>query len=87
MHAASSSLHANDWSPDQYEFELLYGVRPDWQRSLRDEGLLVRVYLPFGADWWPYAARRVAENPRNFLLLGRALLGPKYEDVDIDGLS
>jgi len=73
---------ANGWSPAQYEFEMLYGVRPDWQQSLRTEGFSVRVYLPFGLDWWPYAARRVGENPRNLLLLGRALLGPKYEHVN-----
>lgn len=76
---------ANDWSPDQYEFEMLYGVRPDWQQSLRGEGFSVRVYLPFGTDWWPYAARRVGENPRNFLLLGRALFGPKYQRANLAG--
>jgi proline dehydrogenase len=64
----------NGWRPDQYEFELLYGVRPDWQQELREQGLAVRVYLPFGTDWWPYAIRRVGERPRNVLLLGRALL-------------
>ncbi len=65
---------ANGWRPDQYEFELLYGVRPGWQQQLRAQGQAVRVYLPFGTDWWPYAIRRVGENPRNLLLLGRALM-------------
>jgi len=66
--------HTNGWRPDQYEFELLYSVRPDWQRQLRQQDVAVRVYLPFGTDWWPYAIRRVGERPRNLLLLGRALL-------------
>jgi proline dehydrogenase len=68
---------ASGWTPDQYEFELLYGVRSDWQRELRRLGQAVRVYLPFGSDWWPYAIRRVGENPRNLLLLGRTLLRRK----------
>lgn len=61
------------WAPDDFEFEMLYGVRPDWQLALRRLGYNVRVYLPFGADWWPYAIRRVGENPRNAWLLARAL--------------
>lgn len=71
---------ANGWSPDRYEFELLYGVRPDWQRRLRTEGFSVRAYMPFGADWLPYSLRRVGENPRNLLLLGRAILGATYAE-------
>jgi proline dehydrogenase len=69
----------NGWPPDQYEFELLYGVRPDWQQQLRAQGQAVRVYLPFGTDWWPYAIRRVGENPRNIVLLGRTLLARRRE--------
>lgn len=61
------------WTPDDFEFEMLYGVRPDWQLALRRLGYNVRVYLPFGADWWPYAIRRVGENPRNAWLLARSL--------------
>lgn len=61
------------WPPDGFEFEMLYGVRPDWQLALRGLGYNVRVYLPFGGDWWPYAIRRVGENPRNAWLLARSL--------------
>jgi len=61
------------WPPDAFEFEMLYGVRPDWQLALRRLGYNVRVYLPFGGDWWPYAVRRVGENPRNAWLLARTL--------------
>lgn len=78
---------ANHWPPDQYEFEMLYGVRPDWQQSLRSDGISVRVYLPFGTDWWPYAARRVGENPRNLLLLGRELFRPNYKRTNLAASS
>ncbi|MNL14817.1 Proline dehydrogenase 1 [compost metagenome] len=61
------------WPAGGFEFEMLYGVRPDWQLALRALGYNVRVYLPFGADWWPYAIRRVGENPRNAWLLARSL--------------
>lgn len=61
------------WAPEDFEFEMLYGVRPDWQMALRGLGYNVRVYLPFGGDWWPYAIRRVGENPRNAWLLARSL--------------
>ncbi|NMU93427.1 proline dehydrogenase [Achromobacter ruhlandii] len=61
------------WGADEFEFEMLYGVRPDWQLALRRLGYAVRVYLPFGADWWPYAVRRVGEHPRNAWLLERSL--------------
>lgn len=62
------------WQPGQYEFEMLYGVRAPLQRRLRELGEQVRLYLPFGRDWWPYAVRRVGENPRNAALLARALV-------------
>lgn len=61
------------WAPEAFEFEMLYGVRPDWQLALRQLGYAVRVYLPFGQDWWPYAVRRIGEHPRNAWLLARSL--------------
>ena len=77
-----ATAEGNGWGPQEYEFEMLYGVRPAWQQELRARGLSVRVYLPFGSDWWPYATRRVGEHPRNVLLLGRALLGRSYQPTD-----
>ena len=62
------------WAAGSYEFEMLYGVRPTLQRDLAKRGERVRVYVPFGRDWWPYAVRRVGENPRNGWLLARALV-------------
>ncbi len=66
---------SNGWTQGQYEFELLYGVRPALLHELRDQGERVRVYLPFGRDWWPYAIRRVGEAPRNAWFAVRALWG------------
>jgi proline dehydrogenase len=63
------------WAAADFEFEMLHGVRPALQRQLRDEGWTVRLYLPFGQAWWPYAVRRVGESPRNARLLLRAVIG------------
>jgi proline dehydrogenase len=64
--------------PDGYEFEMLYGAHREGERRLRAEGYSVRLYIPFGVDWWPYAVRRVGEHPRNALLLGRSLMRREY---------
>lgn len=63
------------WQAGEYEFEMLYGVRTELQKHLRAQGEQVRLYLPFGKDWWPYAVRRVGESPRNAALLARAVTG------------
>ena len=61
-------------TPETYEFQMLYGIRPDEQRRLAASGHTVRVYVPFGDDWYAYFMRRLAEKPANLALLGRALL-------------
>lgn len=58
-----------------YEFQMLYGVRRDLQRQLVREGYRVRVYVPFGSQWYPYLMRRMAERPANLLLFLRSLVG------------
>ena len=63
-----------DWRADEYEFEMLLGVRADAAESLARRGERIRLYLPFGRDWWPYAMRRIGENPRNACLLMRSLI-------------
>ncbi len=68
------------WDKDRYEFEMLYGVRDELQQELLDRGEQVRLYVPFGTAWWPYAVRRVGESPRNVRLLLRALLGSRRKD-------
>jgi proline dehydrogenase len=56
-----------------YEFQMLYGIRPDEQRRLVAAGHLVRVYVPYGAQWYGYLMRRLAERPANLAFFGRAL--------------
>jgi proline dehydrogenase len=50
---------------DAFEFQMLYGIRRDLQRKLVNEGWRMRVYIPFGAEWYPYFMRRLAERPAN----------------------
>jgi proline dehydrogenase len=55
----------------RFEFQMLYGVRRELQRSLVREGYNVRVYVPFGREWYPYFMRRLAERPANVIFLAR----------------
>jgi proline dehydrogenase len=57
----------------RFEFQMLYGVRRDLQRKLAKDGYGVRVYIPFGPEWYPYFMRRLAERPANVLFLARNL--------------
>ena len=57
-----------------YEFQMLHGVRPEEQRRLAERGEKVRVYVPYGSDWWGYLMRRMAEKPANFTLFLRSLV-------------
>jgi proline dehydrogenase len=65
-HAAGKQI-----SKDDFEFQMLYGVRTDLQRRLVRDGYRVRVYIPFGNDWFPYFMRRLAERPANVGFLVR----------------
>ena len=58
-----------------FEFQMLYGIRTDEQRRLTDEGARVRVYVPYGSDWYGYFMRRLAERPANLTFFLRALAG------------
>ncbi len=60
--------------PARFEFQMLYGVRRDLQDQLRQEGYNVRVYVPFGTEWYPYLMRRLAERPANvWFIVGNIL--------------
>jgi proline dehydrogenase len=61
-------------SPDRFDFEMLFGVRRDLQLRLVDEGYRVRVYLPYGKQWYPYLVRRLAERPANVAFFVRSLV-------------
>lgn len=52
---------------ERYEFQMLYGIRPDLQRRLAGEGYTMRVYVPYGTHWYPYFMRRLAERPANVI--------------------
>jgi proline dehydrogenase len=60
--------------PKRWEFQMLYGVRREAQRALADDGYGMRIYVPFGADWYPYFARRIAERPANMLFVLRQVM-------------
>jgi proline dehydrogenase len=62
-----------DRTPDTYEFQLLYGIRPDEQARLVAAGHTVRAYVPYGADWYGYFMRRLAERPANLQFFLRSL--------------
>jgi proline dehydrogenase len=55
--------------PSAFEFQMLYGIRRDLQRKLAKQGFGVRVYIPFGPEWYPYFMRRLAERPANLIFL------------------
>jgi proline dehydrogenase len=61
-------------SRDSFEFQMLYGIRRDLQQSLVRKGWRVRVYIPFGSEWYPYFMRRLGERPANVLFIARNLL-------------
>jgi proline dehydrogenase len=61
-------------SPDSFEFQMLYGIRRDLQLRLIRKGWRLRVYIPFGTEWYPYFMRRLGERPANVLFIARNLL-------------
>jgi proline dehydrogenase len=69
--AAKSYAAEHGIDAGRFEFQMLYGVRRDLQRRLVREGYNVRVYIPFGREWYPYFMRRLAERPANLLFLAR----------------
>jgi proline dehydrogenase len=58
-----------DISNDRFEFQMLYGVRRDLQEQIVSEGYRMRVYVPFGTQWYPYLMRRLAERPANLAFM------------------
>jgi proline dehydrogenase len=74
---------ARDWAraravtPERFEFQMLYGVRRDLQTALVGAGYRVRVYIPFGREWFPYFMRRLGERPANLMFVIRGILGER----------
>jgi proline dehydrogenase len=69
-HAATNGI-----MDDAFEFQMLYGVRRDYQRRIVEDGYEMRIYVPYGAQWYSYLMRRMAERPQNLLFGVRAVLG------------
>ena len=69
--ATKAFAKARGIAAGRFEFQMLYGVRRDLQRALVKEGYNVRVYVPFGREWYPYFMRRLAERPANVLFLAK----------------
>ncbi len=74
IRAVNAAAAARGVPAAAYEFQMLYGVRRDLQSALAARGYGIRIYLPFGGDWFPYFMRRLAERPANVLFVVRSLL-------------
>jgi proline dehydrogenase len=59
---------------DSFEFQMLYGIRRDLQQSLVRDGWRMRIYVPFGTEWYPYFMRRLGERPANVFFIVRNML-------------
>ncbi|HSP67961.1 MAG TPA: proline dehydrogenase family protein, partial [Bryobacteraceae bacterium] len=59
---------------DSFEFQMLYGIRRDLQQQLIGQGFRLRLYVPYGTEWYPYFMRRLAERPANLWFVVRNLL-------------
>ncbi len=75
IEAAKRLMRTNSKRRAPVEFQMLYGVRRDVQAQLVAEGYRMRVYVPYGTEWYPYFMRRMAERPANLLFVLRALKG------------
>lgn len=73
IQATLQYVKENGIPAERFEFQMLYGIRSQRQFELRQEGYNVRVYVPFGSDWYPYFMRRLAERPANLVFFLTAL--------------
>ena len=67
--AAKEFARARGLGPDRFEFQMIYGIRRRLQRELVGQGFRLRIYVPYGRQWYPYFMRRLAERPANVLFL------------------
>jgi proline dehydrogenase len=74
---AAALATRNGRMPGTYEFQMLYGIRGEEQKRLADTGEKVRVYVPFGTEWYGYLMRRLAERPQNLTFFVRSLVSQK----------
>ena len=72
--ATEAFARAEKIPPDTFEFQMLYGIRRDLQQKLVRDGWRMRVYIPFGTEWYPYLMRRLGERPANVFFIARNLV-------------
>jgi proline dehydrogenase len=72
--ATKAFVREKNINREQFEFQMLYGIRTDLQQQLVREGYRLRIYIPYGTDWFPYFMRRLAERPANLTFFLRNLL-------------
>ncbi|MBN2321854.1 MAG: proline dehydrogenase family protein [Acidobacteria bacterium] len=82
IQAAKEFVQSKNIPKESFEFQMLYGIRRDLQRLLARDGYNVRIYIPYGAHWYPYFMRRLAERPANVTFLIRNLFMEKKMNVD-----
>lgn len=75
INATLEYARERELADDAFELQMLYGVRRQMQRSLIADGLPLRIYLPYGSQWYSYFMRRMAERPANLLFVLRAMVG------------
>jgi proline dehydrogenase len=74
IQATEAFARAEKIPPEAFEFQMLYGIRRDLQQKLVRDGWRMRVYIPFGTEWYPYLMRRLGERPANVFFIARNLL-------------
>lgn len=77
--ATRAYADAKGYAKDRFEFQMLYGIRRDLQQSLARAGYPMRVYIPFGQQWFPYFMRRLGERPANIAFVLRGIFGESRE--------
>ncbi|MEO8246435.1 MAG: proline dehydrogenase family protein [Chloroflexota bacterium] len=77
IEAVARAAQQRGIGPDRFEFQMLYGVRRDLQRQLLARGYRLRIYVPYGTEWYPYFMRRLAERPANVLFVLRSVFGER----------
>ena len=70
---AGALAHKQDRAADTFEYQMLYGIRPEEQKRIADRGDQMRVYIPYGQEWYGYLIRRMAERPANAMFFLRSL--------------
>jgi proline dehydrogenase len=75
--ATKSYARSKNYANDRFEFQMLFGIRRDLQSALVKAGYKVRVYVPFGKQWYPYFMRRLGERPANVAFVVKGLLSDR----------